>query len=98
MSVGFKLNQGDVAITNGEIEQIEGNELTVQTIQQVLSTNKGEWLFDSEEGINFDNILGKKRVKTETATDVLYRQEISRMRERENGLVDKLKKRLDGDL
>ena len=95
--IGFKLNDGDVAITNGEIELVEGDALTVQTIQQVLSTNKGEWLFDAEEGINFDNILGKKRTKTNTAKDAMYQQEIANMRERENGLVEKLARRLDGE-
>lgn len=94
---GFKLNDGDIVITNNEIELIEGNELTAQTIQQVLSTNKGEWIFDTKEGVNFDNILGKKRLKTETAKDALYRQEIANIRDSENGLVEKLAKRLDGE-
>ena len=67
MSAGFRLNEGDIAIENGEIEQIEGDELTAQTIQQVLSTNKDEWLFDTDEGIEFDNILGKRLASTEVS-------------------------------
>ena len=94
---GFKLNDGDLVITNDEIELVEGDELTVQTIQQVLSTNKGEWIFDTEEGINFDNILGRHRTKTNTAKDVLYRQELANVRERENGAIEKLARRLDGE-
>lgn len=96
---GFKLNDGDLVITNNEIELVEGDELTVQTIQQVLSTNKGEWIFDTEEGINFDNILGKHRIKTNTAKDVLYRQELAKVREYErgNGAIEKLARRLDGE-
>lgn len=56
---GFRLTDGDLVITNEEIEIVEGTELTAQTIQCVVSTNKGEWLFDQDEGINFENILGK---------------------------------------
>lgn len=36
-----------------------GNELLAQTVRQVLSTNKGEWFLNQEEGINFKNLLGK---------------------------------------
>ena len=95
--IGFKLYDGDLVITNNEIEQVEGDELTVQTIQHVLSTNKGEWLFDTEEGINFDSILGKKRLKKGTAKDALYRREIADIRERENELFEALARRLDGE-
>ena len=94
---GFKLKDGDLVITNNEIELVEGDELTVQTIQSVLSTNKGEWIFDTDEGIEFDNILGKHRIKANTAKDVMYRQEINNIRERENGAIEKLSRRLDGE-
>jgi len=95
--LGLKLKDGDLAITNGEIELVEGDELTVQTIQQVLTTNKGEWIFDTEEGINFDTIFGKKRVKTNTAKDTLYRQEITNVRAENNKYIEALAKRLDGE-
>lgn len=48
--------------------------LTRQTIQQVLNTNKGEWYFNIDEGINFDNLLGKnieeEIVKSEVADGI----------------------------
>lgn len=56
---GFKLTDGDLSFTNNEIDMVRDNELTAQTIQYVISTNKGEWLFNKDEGINFSNILGK---------------------------------------
>ncbi len=98
MSVGFKLNEGDLVMENGEIAQIEGDDLTVQTIQQVLSTNKGEWLFNTDEGIEFDNIFGKKRTKTRTAADEAYQREIADIRKNESRLAEALAKRLDGVL
>lgn len=87
---GFMLSDGDLVITNNEIVMTQGNELTSQTIQCVLSTNKGEWIFDEEEGIDFDNIFGKQRVKTTKATDSFYRED-------DNALAEKLLRRLDGE-
>lgn len=57
---GFKLIDGDVSITDNQIDMIEDTELEVQTIQSVLQTNKGEDPFDQNEGIDFRQILGKK--------------------------------------
>lgn len=57
---GFKLDSnGDLLIENGKIALIEGSELTAQTCKTVLGTNKGEWWLNSDEGIDFDYILGK---------------------------------------
>lgn len=56
---GFKLVDGDVSITDNQIDMVENTELEVQTIQSVLQTNKGEDIFDSDEGINFRHIIGK---------------------------------------
>ena len=57
---GLKLdNTGDIVIKDNKIEMVEGNDLTTQTIKTVLGTNKGEWVFNPDEGINFATILGK---------------------------------------
>ena len=58
---GLKLVGGDLELLNGEISMVDGDELKAQTIQQVLSTNKGEWMFDENEGIDFKNIRQGKR-------------------------------------
>lgn len=56
----FKLNQyGDVVINKNQIELVEGMELLVQTLKQVLNTNLGEWFSDEEEGIDYKVILTK---------------------------------------
>ena len=60
---GFELSNGDVVIENGEIQMVSGAELTRQTVETVLGTNKGEWFFNADEGITFSNILGKKGLK-----------------------------------
>lgn len=59
---GFRVSDGDVVITDHEIEYTEGNDLLSQTISSVLSTNRGEWLFDEEEGIEFNNIIATKEI------------------------------------
>ena len=38
---------------------IDGNNLLVQKVQKVLSTNKNECFYNDDEGITFQNILGK---------------------------------------
>ena len=44
---GFKLTQaGDVEIRNNKIQMIADDELTRQSIQYLLSTNKGECFYN----------------------------------------------------
>lgn len=50
---------GDLLFEGNVLQMVEGNDLKVQTIREVISTNKGEWAFDWEQGIEFSNILGK---------------------------------------
>ena len=93
------LTNGDLSITNNEIDMIEGNELKAQTIGCVLSTNKGEWLFNLDEGIDFDAILGKQRIKanSSTAKDAYYMEEIASLKSTDSALAEKLRRRLDGE-
>ena len=57
---GLALANGDIVIENSEFKMVDGDELIRQKVQEVLSTNKGEWFADWEQGINFSNLLGKK--------------------------------------
>lgn len=73
---GFALdNNGDILIANNEIQMVDGDELIRQTVERILKTNKGEWVFDWDEGIDFSNVLGKN------ITEDMVRSEI------ENGLA-----------
>ncbi len=57
---GFKLDEnGDISITDGQIEMVSDIELEKQTIKTVLCTNKGESPFNENEGIDFNQIRGK---------------------------------------
>lgn len=57
---GFALDEnGDVLMENGEIRIITGESLLQQKVWSVLHTNLGEWFFDWDEGVDFDNLLGK---------------------------------------
>ena len=98
---GFALTNGDLSITKNEIDMVEGDALKVQTIQSVLSTNKGEWLFDTDEGIDFNSILGKHRVKTKTTPMAsFYGEELSKLRKEsneQNSAIERLEKRLSGE-
>lgn len=100
---GFMLDEhGDVVIDAGEIQMVHGVELTAQTIKSVLQTQKGEWFLDWEEGINHNEILGKKRYATKgDAISEQYTKEIKEIErknaEDEQALSDLLAKRLDGE-
>lgn len=86
---GFKVINGDIAIENGEIQMTSGSDLLRQTVEMVLNTNLGEWWLDPDEGINFNNFLGKHpAVKT---------QKITKTSESADDRLSKLlEKRLDG--
>lgn len=57
---GFALDEsGDVLIENNEISISVGDSLLQQKVLSVLRTKRGEWFFDVEQGVDFDNLLGK---------------------------------------
>ena len=59
---GFALdNNGDVIIEKNKIKMIDGVDLINQTVKTVLGTNKTEWFLNVDEGIDFNNLLGKKK-------------------------------------
>ena len=57
---GFSTNDDGDVIVNSSIEMVTDEELLRQKIQRVLGTNKGEWSYDTEEGIDFSVVLRKK--------------------------------------
>ena len=48
-------------IEHNRIQMVSGNELLRQTVESVLQTNKKEWFLNWQEGINFYNLLGKRK-------------------------------------
>jgi hypothetical protein len=65
-------DKGDVLIENNEISIVVGESLTQQKVATVLKTALREWLFDWEQGIDRDNLLGKN------TNEELARYEIER--------------------
>lgn len=98
---GFALAEnGDLLIENGAIQMVHGAELTKQTIKTVLGTQKGEWFLNWEEGINHNEILGKRRYASQNSgLDNQYIAEINTLKQNEaeeKRLNELLEKRLDG--
>lgn len=52
-------SNGDVEIKNNKIVIANAQELILQKIQKMLSTNKNEWFDNSNEGINLRELSGK---------------------------------------
>ena len=54
----FSTKNGDVEVEK-TIVMVSDQELLRQKVERVLCTNKGEWVFDEDEGIDFSVILRK---------------------------------------
>lgn len=60
----FALDEnGDLLIEKGQIQMAYDAELTAQKLKSVFGTQKGEWFLNWEEGINRNEIFGKRRVE-----------------------------------
>jgi len=93
---GFKLNSnGDIVISN-DIELVSDNKLIKQTLQTVLQTNKGEWWFNKNEGINFNNILIKNPnyevIKAEISNGIIQVNNSIQLQELKYNLDNKTRK------
>ena len=68
----FALDEtGDILIFNNQIQMVDGKDLLRQKVWEVISTNKGEWFFDWEQGIEFDNILGKGTTEDAVMNEII---------------------------
>lgn len=67
----FLIENGDVVISGNDILYVRDKELVRQKVSLVLQTNKGEWLLNADEGINFRVILIKNPNKDEILSTVL---------------------------
>ena len=61
----FSTNEHGDVIVNSSIEMVTDAELLRQKVQRVLGTNKGEWSYDTDEGIDFQAVLRKNPDKDE---------------------------------
>lgn len=62
----FALDEnGDLLIEKGQIQMVHGSDLTKQKIKTVLNTQKGEWFLNWQQGINRNEILGKRMPEEE---------------------------------
>ena len=52
-------NKGDVPVNKNRIEMVEGSDLIIQKIRQILLTNYGEWWLDKKEGLDQRSIFVK---------------------------------------
>lgn len=52
-------SNGDIVLKKNDIQFVRDNEAMVQKVRMILGTNKGEWMFNKDEGIYFRAILVK---------------------------------------
>ena len=95
---GFALKDGDLLIENGDIQIVTGAELKRQTVEMVLSTQKGEWTLNIDEGINYANIFGTaQQMPSKKSSEVSYTKEINAIKQNNDKLNEMLERRLDGE-
>lgn len=64
------LINGDIVVSNDDLQLVNGVEEIKQCVEVALGTNKGEWFLNHDIGLTFDRVLGK-------ATDEQIRSEVS---------------------
>lgn len=52
-------DDGDIVVEGGDLAYVTGDELIAQKIKTVLGTKVGEWLYDTDEGLDFDAFFDK---------------------------------------
>lgn len=58
----FKIVDGDLVFDGqGNLVMVEGEDEIVQSIERILTTNKGEWFLNLEHGLDYQEIQGKGR-------------------------------------
>ena len=58
----FKIVDGDLVFDGqGNLVMVEGEDEIAQSIEMVLTTNKGEWFINLEHGLDYKAITGKGR-------------------------------------
>lgn len=61
----FKIKNGDLVIENGDLVMVEGEEEQMQSIERILTTNKGEWFLNTDFGLDYNRIQGKNKTEEE---------------------------------
>ena len=67
---GFSVQNGDVIVNKTDIEMVDGSELLRQKVELVIGTNKGEWEYDKDEGIDFRVLLCKNPDEDEIRAEI----------------------------
>lgn len=62
---------GDLVISKGDLSFAKDKELTAQKVRLILSTEKGEWFLNEDEGIYFSVILTKNPNEDEVLDAIL---------------------------
>lgn len=58
----FKIVNGDLVFDGqGNLVMVEGEDEIAQSIERILTTNKGEWFLNLEHGLDYSAIQGKGR-------------------------------------
>lgn len=60
--------KGDIKKVDGDFSFISGKEEVIQQVKQILKTNAGEWQFNTDYGIHYEN-LQQRRINEDLIKD-----------------------------
>ena len=81
----FKLVNGDLIFdAQNNLVMIDGEDEIAQSIERVLTTNKGEWFLNLEHGLDYQEIQGKGRdiegIKLAITEAILQEERVSEVK------------------
>lgn len=66
-----KLQDRDLVIENNDLVMIDDDEELIQSVKNTLLTRKGEVFLGSEDGMSYENLLGKGTSQEEARDDII---------------------------
>lgn len=60
----FKIADGDLVFdASGNLEMVDGKDEIAQSVEMILTANKGEWFMNEEFGLDYSEITDKLKTK-----------------------------------
>lgn len=95
----FKFENGDLAIDGaGNVVMVEGDDEIAQSVEMILTANKGEWFLDEEFGLDYSEITDKSKTEKDirfALREAIYQEERIAEVEFTSLIIDHNKRTLD---
>lgn len=98
----FKIKNGDLSIDqSGNLEMVDKEDEIAQSVEMILSANKGEWFLNEDFGLDYDEITSKGQSKRDiefALREAIFQEERIQGIEFPKIEIDSVNRRLSVDL